>query len=271
MLTLGERTLIMGILNVTPDSFSDGGEHNSVEEAVAHALNMQDEGADILDVGGESTRPGAADVSVDEELRRVIPVIAALRPRSNLPISIDTYKAEVARRALLAGANMVNDVWGFQRDDQIANVVAEFGVPAILMHNQIGTNYARDILLEMKTFFARSLAIARNAGVPEDRIILDPGIGFGKTPEQNLEVMARLPELKRLGFPILLGTSRKSMIGKILNLPPKERIEGTIATTVIGIYSGVDIVRVHDVKENRRAAIVADAILRGYRPWIESC
>lgn len=267
---LAQRTHIMGILNVTPDSFSDGGMHNTLESAVVHAKQMALEGADIIDVGGESTRPGSAEVGEAEEIDRVLPVVKALAERIELPISVDTYKANVAKCCLEAGAAMINDVWGFQRDTEIANVVAHYGCPAVLMHNQVGTDYSEDIILSMKRFFEKSIHIARSAGIEDANIVLDPGIGFGKTPEQNIVVMGRLSELKEVGFPILLGTSRKSMIGKILDLPAHERLEGTIATNVLGIQQGVSIVRVHDVKENRRAALVADAIVRGYQPWITS-
>lgn len=263
-LDIGARTYVMGILNVTPDSFSDGGDHNEAQAAVEHALQMIAEGADIIDVGGESTRPGFDEVSAEEELKRVIPVIKALaqHPEINVPISIDTYKAEVARAALEAGAHMVNDVWGLQREPEIAKVAAEFNAPVIAMHNQKGTVYDQDILLSMIAFFENSIATAKEAGLPDTHIFLDPGIGFGKTSEQNIEVMGRLTELHCLGYPILLGTSRKSMIGKILDLPPKERVEGTVATNVIGVVQGMEIIRVHDVREHVRAIKVTDAIVR---------
>lgn len=263
-LILGERTLIMGILNVTPDSFSDGGRFNVVEAAVQHAQKMVESGADIIDVGGESTRPGSADVSMQEELDRVIPVIKALAKVIGVPISIDTYKAEVAEQAILAGASIINDVWGFQREPEIAKVAAKYNVPSILMHNQVGHEYDMDMVESMKQFFRKSFEIASDAGVSPKNIILDPGIGFGKTPEQNIVLMSRLHELNCLGYPILLGTSRKSMIGKILDLPPEERVDGTVATNVLGIAQGIEILRVHDIKENMRAAKVADAIIRGF-------
>ncbi len=263
-LKIGERTYIMGILNVTPDSFSDGGDHNDVQAAVEHALQMIGEGADVIDVGGESTRPGFAEVRAEEELKRVIPVIKALveHPDINVPISIDTYKAEVARAALEAGAHMVNDVWGLQREPEIAKVAAVYNAPVIAMHNQSGTDYDIDIVMSMIAFFENSIRIAKAAGLPDTHIFLDPGIGFGKTAEQNIEVMGRLTELHCLGYPILLGTSRKSMIGKILDLPPKERVEGTVATNVIGVVQGMEIIRVHDVLEHVRAIKVTDAIVR---------
>lgn len=263
-LKLGERTYVMGILNATPDSFSDGGRFNEVEAGVKHAVEMVEEGADIIDVGGESTRPGAEEVTLDDELARVVPLIEGIRKSVDVPISIDTYKARVAEAALAAGANIVNDVWGLQREPEIAKVAAKAGAPVIAMHNQKGTHYDEDIIEAMIKFFEKSIQIALDAGVPKEHIILDPGIGFGKTPEQNVVVMGRLHELHVLGYPILLGTSRKSMIGKILDLPSDERVEGTIATNVLGVMAGMEIVRVHDVKENLRAVKVADAIVRGW-------
>ncbi|WP_084111891.1 dihydropteroate synthase [Paramaledivibacter caminithermalis] len=253
----------MGILNITPDSFSDGGEFNDVDAAIKHALDMVKEGVDIIDVGGESTRPGAVEVDADEEIRRVLPVVKRLVKEVDLPISVDTYKSKVAEEVLKAGAHIINDVWGLQSDPDIATVAAKYDVPVIVMHNQKGIEYKKDILEEICDFFKKSIDIALKAGVKKENIILDPGIGFGKTPKQNMIVMSRLGELNDLGYPILLGTSRKSMIGKILDLPPKERVEGTVATTVMGIVQGVDIVRVHDIKENLRAAKVTDAIVRG--------
>lgn len=266
-LTLGERTLIMGILNVTPDSFSDGGKYTELDRAVSHALEMVSDGADIIDVGGESTRPGSDEVGEREELNRVIPVIQELRKHIQCPISVDSYKAKVADEALTNGADIINDVWGLQKEPDIAKVAAEHGVPVVAMHNQIGTDYDGDILESMQRFFDKTIEIALKAGVKEDYLILDPGIGFGKTPIQNIHVMSRLDELKAMGYPILLGTSRKSMIGKILDLQSDERVEGTVATTVIGVVAGVEIVRVHDITENLRAALVADSIIRGYEPW----
>jgi len=262
ILNLGKKTYIMGILNVTPDSFSDGGDFFDIEQAIAHAQAMIEEGADIIDVGGESTRPGHVEVSAEEELARILPVVKRLVEVLDVPISVDTYKAVVAEEVLKAGAHIINDIWGLKKDPQIAEVAARYDVPVVIMHNQNGTEYKDDIMKELKKALLESVDIALKAGVKKENIILDPGIGFGKTPEQNMEVMARLEELNELGYPLLLGTSRKSMIGKILDLPPKERVEGTVATTVMGIMQGVDIVRVHDVKENRRAAMVTDAIMR---------
>lgn len=267
---LGKRTYIMGILNVTPDSFSDGGRFTHVDRAVEHAFELIGQGADIIDIGGESTRPGSDEVGDAEELARVLPVLEKLRSLSEIPISIDTYKASVAEACLKAGASMVNDVWGLQREPEIAKAAARYGAPVVAMHNQAGTEYAGDILESMIAFFEKSIDIAREAGIPQNQIILDPGIGFGKTAEQNILVMGRLGELRRLGCPVLLGTSRKSTIGRILDLPPHQRVEGTLATTALGIWQGVDIVRVHDVLENRRAALVADAVVRGYMPWTAS-
>lgn len=263
-LEIGQRTYVMGILNATPDSFSDGGRFNEVEAGIEHAVKMVKEGADIIDVGGESTRPGAKEVTLEDELDRVVPLIKGIRENVNVPISIDTYKARVAEAALKAGANIINDVWGLQREPEIAKVAARAGAPLIAMHNQKGSHYDEDIIEAMKKFFKKSIQIALDAGVPKEHIILDPGIGFGKTPEQNVIVMGRLHELHDLGYPILLGTSRKSMIGKILDLPSDERVEGTIATNVVGVMAGMEIIRVHDVKENLRAVKVADAIVRGW-------
>lgn len=259
---LGTRTYIMGILNVTPDSFSDGGKYNGVDAALKHAKDMILEGADIIDVGGESTRPGSSEVGAAEELERVLPVVERLVKEIDVLISVDTYKAAVAEKALEAGAHIINDIWGLQREPEIAAVAAKYNAPVIMMHNQNGTDYEKDIMEEMCDFFKKSIEIALKAGVKKENIILDPGIGFGKTPEQNMIVMSRLGELNDLGYPILLGTSRKSMIGKILDLPAEERTEGTVATTVMGIMQGIDIVRVHDIKENFRAAKVTDAIVR---------
>lgn len=262
-LFIGQKTLIMGILNLTPDSFSDGGDYNHIEKAIEHAKDMIESGADIIDIGGESTRPGSKEVSAELEINRIIPVIKTLVKEIDVPISVDTYKADVAEKALIAGADIVNDVWGMQRDKNMASVISASKSPVVLMHNQKDTEYKDDIIKEINKFFEKSIEIGLKAGIDSSKIILDPGIGFGKTYEQNIEVMSRLGQLKELGYPILLGTSRKSMIGKILDLKPKERIEGTIATTVMGIVQGVDIVRVHDIKENYRAVKVADAIVRG--------
>lgn len=276
----GKRTYIMGILNVTPDSFSGDGlmaAKDFVGAALSQAERFVEEGADILDIGGESTRPGSAPVPAEEEIRRVIPVIERISEELDVPISIDTYKEEVARRALEAGANMVNDVWGLRMDPKLAGLVAERGVPVILMHNRsrpkdavqeerlggryVGVEY-EDLMADIIRELRESIAIATRAGVALERIIVDPGIGFGKTVEQNLEIMARLSELKVLGRPILVGTSRKSVIGYTLDLPPDERVEGTAATVALCIEKGADIVRVHDVKEMVRVARMTDAVVR---------
>ncbi len=263
MFDFEKKTYIMGILNVTPDSFSDGGSFDETEKAIAHAQEMVAQGVDIIDVGGESTRPGHTVISDEEEINRIVPIIRALKKSIHVPISLDTYKSAVAQVALENGVDMINDIWGLQKDEKMASVVAKFNAPIIVMHNQDTTSYSGDIMEEVIRVLNKSVDIAVANGVDRENIILDPGIGFGKTSEQNLFVMARLSELKVIGLPILLGTSRKSMIGKILDLPPNERVEGTVATSVIGIMQGMNILRVHDVKENYRAAKVADAIMRG--------
>jgi dihydropteroate synthase len=261
-LELGRKTLIMGILNVTPDSFSDGGDFISPDAAMERVRKMIEEGADIIDVGGESSRPGHERITEEEELRRVIPVIRRIREESDILISLDTIRSRVAEEALKAGTNIINDIWGLQLDREMADVARRFDAPVIVMHNQDGTEYDGDMVDSMKGFFRRSIEIADRAGLRRDLIILDPGFGFGKTARQNLDLMPRISELLELNYPILLGTSRKSMINMVLNLPPKERVEGTIATTVLGIVQGVDIVRVHDVLENARAAAMTDACVR---------
>lgn len=258
---LGERTYVMGILNVTPDSFSDGGKFNEVELAVKHAEELIRDGADIIDVGGESTRPNFEPVGVDEEINRVVPIIKAIKEKFDVIISIDTYKAKTAEEAIKAGADIINDVWGFKKDKDMAKVAAKYNVPCILMHNREKkpyTNLMHDIVMDL----AESIDIALEAGVKRDNIILDPGIGFAKTYEENLVVMNNLEKIKSLGLPVLLGTSRKSMIGLTLDLPVTERVEGTVATTVIGIMKGCEFIRVHDVLENKRACVMTDAILK---------
>ena len=259
-LNLNEKTLIMGILNVTPDSFSDGGNYNEVETAVRHAKEMASSGADIIDIGGESTRPGFAKVSVEEELERVIPIIQAVSREVKLPISIDTYKAEVAKQAIEAGAHIINDVWGAKAEPKIAEVAAHYNVPIILMHNRDNTNY-RNLMADMIADLYESVKIAKDAGVRDENIILDPGIGFAKTPEQNLEAMRNLEQLNVLGYPVLLATSRKSFIGHVLDLPVEERVEGTGASICLGIEKGCEMIRVHDVKEMARMAKMMDAML----------
>ncbi|MGL5244097.1 MAG: dihydropteroate synthase [Sarcina sp.] len=260
--SIGERTYVMGILNITPDSFSDGGQFNNIERALDQVKKMIDEGVDIIDVGGESTRPNHTIVESDEEIRRVVPIIKAIREKYDIPISIDTYKSNVAEEAIKAGANLINDVWGFKKDLNMAVIAGKYGVCCCLMHNRFKSHYDGDIIEEMKKDLKESIDIALEAGVKKENIILDPGVGFVKTYEQNLEVINRLNELKALEYPILLGTSRKSVIGNTLNLPSGKRVEGTLATTAIGIVKGCDFVRVHDVLENKRTCVMTDAIVR---------
>ncbi|MEW9081764.1 dihydropteroate synthase [Caldanaerobacter subterraneus] len=260
-LEIGKRTYIMGILNMTPDSFSDGGKYNTLEKGIERALQMIEEGADIIDVGGESTRPGYTPVDEEEEIRRVIPVIERLSKISDVIISVDTMKANVALRALEAGAHIVNDVWGLQRDPKMAEVVAKYKAGVVMMHNSNVAEYD-DVVKSIIEFLKKSIEIAEKAGIERNQMIVDPGIGFGKTLEHNLEVMNRLEELKVLGLPVLLGTSRKSMIGKVLNVDVEDRLEGTAATVAVGIVKGVDIIRVHDVKEMSRVAKMTDAMVR---------
>ena len=255
-----KETFVMGILNVTPDSFSDGGKYNSLDAAVKHAKEMVRDGAKIIDVGGESTRPGYTRISDEEEIARVVPVIEALKKEVPAIITIDTYKSEVARAAVEAGAHMINDIWGAKADPNIAKVAAEYNVPIILMHNRDNTdycNYFEDFLNDLK----ESVEIAKAAGVPDEHIILDPGIGFVKNLQQSIETMQRLDELARLGYPVLLATSRKRMIGTILNVPIDERVEGTAATCAYGVMKGAHIVRVHDVKEVARTVKMIDALM----------
>jgi dihydropteroate synthase len=271
----GERTFVMGILNITPDSFSGDGllrAGDAVGSALSAARQMVAAGADLLDVGGESTRPGGAILSVDEERERVVPVLRGLRVAfPDLPLSIDTLKPEVAEAALDAGADLLNDVWGVRDDPAMLRVAAARGVPIVLMHNRSQPVY-RNVVSEIVDDLWRALDRARAAGVPDDRVIVDPGIGFGKTADQNLEVLSRLDGLRSLGRPIMLGTSRKSTLGRLLDLPPDQRLDATLATTALGIAAGADIVRVHDVAANVRAARTADAILRGWRPtgWTDA-
>ena len=258
----------MGVLNVTPDSFSGDGVSGDIDAAVRQAVRFQSEGADIIDIGGESTRPAsiytdAGPVSADEELRRVIPVMEALARALDIPVSVDTYKAAVAKGALRAGAAMINDVWGFRRDPDMASVVAEAGTPVVLMHNQGHTRYADlvpDVIAELRAMMENAVS----AGVRRESIVLDPGMGFGKTAEHNLEILRRLGEFRVLGAPILVGMSRKSTIGYVLGLPVEERLEGTAATVALSVAYGADIVRVHDVKEMARVARMSDAVVRGW-------
>ena len=265
----GSRTYVMGVINATPDSFSGDGVGGDVDAATARALRFQEWGADIIDVGGESTRPAsiysdAAPVPADEELSRVIPIIESLARELLVPICVDTYKAEVARAALSAGASMINDVWALRRDPGMAGVVAESGVPIVLMHNQRGTEYD-DLVPDVIEALGRVMEEAMEAGIPRERIVLDPGMGFGKTAEHNLEILRRLGEFGQLGRPILVGMSRKSTIGYVLGLPVGERLEGTAAAVALSIAGGVDVVRVHDVREMVRVARMSDAVVRGWQ------
>lgn len=254
------KTYIMGILNVTPDSFSDGGRYDRLDEALRHAEEMVRDGADIIDVGGESTRPGHTPISEEEEISRVAPVLEALKSRFDVPLSVDTYKGRVAEAALQAGADLVNDIWGFRQDRRVAELTARYGAACCLMHNRHEAAY-RNFMEELLEDLRECVRIAAEAGVPEEKILLDPGVGFGKTYEQNLEAIRRVDELHALGFPILLGTSRKSVIGLTLALPTDQRVEGTLATTVLAVMKGCAFVRVHDIKENRRAIQMTEAIL----------
>lgn len=276
----GKRTYVMGILNVTPDSFSGDGlmaEGDLIEAAIRQARKFEEDGADILDIGGESTRPGSNFVSLEEERQRVIPVIKSLRSQTNLILSVDTYKAAIARAALDAGADWINDVWALQADHEMANLLAERACPVVLMHNRSkpsefmvreglggmyqGADYA-DVALEVKTDLLQRVEMATKAGIRKENIILDPGIGFGKSVAHNLDLINQLDKLKSAGFPVLLGPSRKSFIGYTLNLPAGERLEGTLAAVCVGIVRGADIVRVHDVREAVRVARMTDALVR---------
>ena len=276
----GSRTYVMGILNLTPDSFSGDGlmaEQDPVASALAQAERFEQNGADMLDVGGESTRPGADPVSAEQERSRVLPVIEALRERTELPISIDTYRASVAQDALDAGADWVNDVWGLRGDPDMAPLIAERDVPVILMHNRstpssaevaerlggryVGVEY-EDLIADVRRELLESVELAHEAGISDSQLVLDPGIGFGKTVAQNLELLDRTAEVRSLGYPVLIGPSRKSFIGYTLDLPPEERVEGTAAAVAVGIARGADVVRVHDVKAMARVARMTDAIVR---------
>ena len=259
----GRRTYVMGIVNATPDSFSGDGLEHDVEAAVEQGLRFQAEGADIIDVGGESTRPGSTPVDATEEMRRILPVIRGLASKLDIPVSIDTYKSEVARAALDAGASIINDVWGLKRDPDMARLAASAGVPVILMHNQVGTDYA-DLVPDVMGALRSSLETALEAGVPAENVILDPGMGFGKTAEHNLEILRRLAEFKALGRPLLVGMSRKRTIGYVLDAPVDDRVEGTAATVALSVANGADIVRVHDVKVMARVARMSDAVVRGW-------
>ena len=255
------HTYIMGILNVTPDSFSDGGKFQNLDAALKHAGEMVSDGADILDVGGESTRPGHSQITDQEEIERVVPVIERLKQEFDVPVSVDTYKSAVAEAALTAGADLVNDIWGLKYDEQMAALIARHQAACCLMHNRkeaIYQQFLPDFLNDME----ECIRLAKAAGISDDKIILDPGVGFGKNYEMNLEIIRKIDCMHRLGYPVLLGTSRKSVIGLTLDLPADQREEGTLVTTVYGITKGCSFVRVHDVRANRRAIQMTDAILR---------
>lgn len=250
----------MGILNVTPDSFSDGGKFNNLDAALKHAEEMIKDGADIIDIGGESTRPGHQVITDEEEIARVTPVIEAVKKNFDVPVSIDTYKGAVTLAALQAGADLVNDIWGFKHDERVAEYTAKYNAACCLMHNRneaVYNDFQADFLADMQ----ECVAIAKKANVPDDKIILDPGVGFGKTYEMNLEIINHMEIMHKLGYPILLGTSRKSVIGLTLDLPADQRVEGTLATTVMGVMKGCSFVRVHDIKENYRIIKMTEAIL----------
>ena len=259
------RTYVMGILNVTPDSFSDGGQFIDKDAAVKRAIEMFEEGAAIIDIGGESTRPGYTPVSAELQIERVIPVIKEIKMNLDIPVSIDTYDAKVARAALDAGCDIVNDIWGLQKDPEMAKVIAEYDAVCVLMHNRDNTNYGNfvnDVLTDTRRIIDRAL----DAGIKKERIILDPGVGFAKNVEQNLCIINHMDDFKVFDCPVLLGTSRKSVIGKTLDLPVEERLEGTLATTVMACMKDIDFVRVHDVKENIRAIRMTEAILNTFEP-----
>ena len=260
---LTAHTYVMGILNVTPDSFSDGGKFIDKDVAVKRALQMIEEGADIIDIGGESTRPGFTPVSADEQIERVVPVIEEIKKNIDIPVSVDTYDAKVAKAALEAGCDIVNDIWGLKKDPEMAKVIAEYDAFCVLMHNRETPDYI-DFRKDLLTDFKGILDIAKTAGIKDEKIILDPGVGFGKTREQNLVAINHMDDLKVLGYPLLLGTSRKSVIGLTLDLPVDERLEGTLATTVIACMKGINFVRVHDIKENVRAIKMTEAILNSF-------
>ena len=264
-LVWGSRTYVMGIINVSPDSFSGDGFDDDVQSVINQGLRFQTEGADILDVGAQSTRPGYEEITDDEELRRLIPALEALIDAVSIPISVDTYKSVVARAAVETGASIINDIWGLKYNPNIALISAEYETPIIMMHNQHTTQYD-DLIPNMLESLNNSINVALDSGVAKRNIILDPGIGFGKTPDQNLEIIKRLKEFSTLGYPLLIGTSRKSTIGYILESPPDQRIEGTASTIALSIAAGVDIIRVHDVKEMVKVSRMTDAIVRGWRP-----
>mgnify|MGYP001081490917 CR=1 FL=1 len=255
-----DRTYVMGILNVTPDSFSDGSKYNTIDRALKHTEEMIKDGMDIVDVGGESTRPGYTMISDEEEISRVVPVVEKIKAEFDIPISVDTYKSGVAKAAINAGADLINDIWGFKYDENMAQVVKDGNVSCCLMHNRERAEYnsfVEDVLDDLR----ETIAIAKKAGIADDKIILDPGVGFAKSYEQNLIITNNVDRLNELGYPVLLGTSRKSMIGLTLDLPSDQRVEGTVATSVIGVMKGCRFVRVHDVLENKRAILMTEAII----------
>lgn len=258
---IGNHTYVMGILNVTPDSFSDGGKYNHSDAALFRVEEMIKEGADIIDVGGESTRPGYEQISAEEETERVVPVIERIKRHFDVPVSLDTYKVDVAEAGIAVGADLINDIWGLKGDERMAGVIANSGMPCCIMHNRkeaVYQNFILDVLADLK----ESLELAKNAGIHQDKIILDPGIGFAKSYEQNLLLLQQIEVLNSLGYPVLLGTSRKSVIGITLDLPVEQRINGTVATTVMGVMKGCSFVRVHDIKENVQAIKMTEAILQ---------
>lgn len=262
--TMKDHTYVMGILNVTPDSFSDGGKYQEIDRALYRVEEMISEGMDVLDIGGESTRPGYISISDEEEIGRVVPIIEKVKSRFDIPVSLDSYKAEVAKAGVKAGIDMINDISGLKSDLKLAEVIAESSLPCCLMHNRaeaVYGNYVEEILWDLEA----TLDIAHKAGIHDDKIILDPGVGFGKTYEHNLEIIDRLEMLHSLGYPVMLGASRKSVIGTALDLPVEERVEGTIVTSVYAVLKGAAFVRVHDVKENVRAIRMAEAIRDGYK------
>ena len=255
------NTYTMGILNITPDSFYDGGKWNNITSALKHTEEMIEEGADIIDIGGESTRPGYTKITSDEEIDRIVPVITEIKKRFDIPVSVDTYKSDVARAALDVGADLINDIWGLKYDGGMGKVISEYNVPCCLMHNKSEAVYD-DFIDDLKKETLQCVKLASEAGIDKDKIILDPGVGFGKTYEMNLSVLANLGEFVKLGYPVLLGCSGKSVIGNTLDLPKDERIEGTLVTTVLAVQSGCSFVRVHNIKENIRAIKMTKAIMR---------
>lgn len=258
------HTYVMGILNVTPDSFSDGGRWNDRDKALRHVEEMVAQGADVIDIGGESTRPGYTLISDEEEISRVVPMIEAIKERFDVPVSLDTYKSAVAQAGIQAGADLINDIWGLKYDDKMAAVIAKSGLPCCLMHNRKNADY-QDFMQDVAADLAETIRLAENAGIADEKIIIDPGVGFAKSYEQNLEIINCLEELNMFGYPLLLGCSRKSVIGLTLDLPADQRLEGTLVTTVMGVLKGCMFVRVHDVLENVRAIKMTEAILRGGR------